>query len=65
MDHRQPAVMIMRPSALQRLQRTTGTKIDKIIVQIILDIILLQKHDEARVSCASEALESYVKMSNI
>ena len=59
--------MIMRPSALQRLERTTGTKIDKIIVQIIynLDIILLLKHDEARVSCASEVLESYVEMSNI
>ena len=26
---------------------------------------VLQKHDEARVSCASEVLESYVKMSNI
>ena len=50
--------MIMRPSALQRLNKDRQDHcLD------YLDIILLQKHDEVRVSCASEV--SYVEMSNI
>lgn len=57
-DQRQAAVMIMRPSALQRLNKDRHYHCSD-----YLDIILLQKHDEVRVSCASEV--SYVEMSNI